>query len=89
MPIPYTSILTALFALAAVVGLVVLFGRFVRSTAVLRSRTGRRLAVTESLALDRTRSLRIVSCDGRELLLLVGGGSDVMIGWLPGLELPR
>ena len=37
----------------------------------------------ESLAVDRSRSLRIVSCDGRELLLLVGGGKDLVIGWLP------
>ena len=33
--------------------------------------------------IDRTRSLRIVSCDDRELLILLGGGTDVVVGWLP------
>lgn len=89
MPVPYTQILTAIFALAAVVGLVVLVGRFARSTGLARSRAGQRLALGDAIALDRTRSLRIVVCDGRELLLLVGGGSDVSLGWLPASEQSR
>ena len=89
MPIPYTNLLTALIALVAVVGLVVLAGRVARACGLARARTGHRLAICETMALDRTRSLRIVRCDGRELLLLVGGGSDVLLGWLPGQELPR
>ena len=89
MPISYTSLLTAFIALAAVIGLVVLAGRVARATGLAKARTGQRLAVRETMAIDRTRSLRIVSCDGQELLLLVGGGSDVLLGWLPGQELPR
>lgn len=89
MPVSLINIVTALIALAAVVGLVVLAGRVARSTGLTRTRTGQRLAVREALPIDRTRSLRIVSCDGRELLLLVGGGSDTMLGWLPGPEMPR
>lgn len=85
----YTSLLSAIVALAAVVGLVVLAGRVARSTGLNRSRTGQRLALRESMAIDRTRSLRIVSCDGRELLLLLGGDSDVMLGWLPSPENPH
>lgn len=89
MPIPYTSLLTALIALGAVIGLVLLAGRVARATGFARARAGKRLAICETMAIDRTRSLRIVRCDGRELLLLVGGGSDVMLAWPPGQDLPQ
>ncbi len=89
MPLSYTSLLTAFIALAAIIGLVVLAGRLARASGLARTRTGQRLAIRETVAIDRTRSLRIVSCDGRECLLLVGGGSDVLLGWLPGAELPQ
>ena len=89
MPISYTSLITAFIALAAVVGLVVLAGRLARATGLARSKTGARLALGESMQIDRGRSVRIVSCDGREVLLLIGGGSDVVLGWLPTSELPR
>ena len=35
---------------------------------------GRRLAVVETLVLDPSRRLVLVSCDGREQLLLLGEG---------------
>lgn len=89
MPISYTSLITALIALAAVIGLVVLAGRLARATGLAKSKVGQRLALRETIQIDRARSLRIVSCDGREVLLLVGGGSDVVLGWLPSSELPR
>lgn len=89
MPISYTSLITALIALAAVIGLVVLAGRLARTTGLAKSKVGQRLALRETIQIDRARSLRIVSCDGREVLLLVGGGSDVVLGWLPSSELPR
>ena len=89
MPISYTSLLSAFAALAAVVGLVLLAGRIARSSGLARARTGQRLALGESIVLDRTRSLRIVRCDGRELLVLIGGDSDVMLGWLPPVETSR
>jgi len=87
MPLPFTSILTALAALAAIVGLVLLAGRAARATGLGTLRPNQRLAVRETIALDRARSLRIVSCDGRELLLLVGGSNDLVVGWLPGSEI--
>ena len=86
MPVSLTTILTSLAALAAVLGLVLLAGRVARTTSFARLRPNQRLAVRESVPIDRTRSLRIVSCDGRELLLLVGGGTDLVIGWLPAAE---
>ena len=89
MPISYTSLATAFISLAVVIGLVVLAGRMARATGLVKSRQGQRLAVRETLQFDRSRSLRIVSCDGREVLLLVGGGSDVVLGWLPSSEAAR
>jgi len=83
MPIPATTLLTAVAALAAVVGLVLLAGRAARATGFARLAASRRLVLRDSLAVDRSRSLRIVSCDGRDLLLLVGGGADIVVGWLP------
>ena len=76
--------LTALAALAGVLGLVWILGRGVRAAGLARPGAGRRLQVRGALALDRTRRLHLVACDGRELLLLTGGGTDVVVAWLPG-----
>jgi hypothetical protein len=77
-------LISAVAALAAVLGLVLLAGRAARATGLARFSSSQRLLLRESLVVDRARSLRIVSCDGRELLLLVGGGTDLVVGWLPG-----
>lgn len=89
MSISYTSLATAFISLAVVIGLVLLAGRMARATGLVKSRQGQRLALRETLQIDRSRSLRIVSCDGREVLLLIGGGSDVVLGWLPASETAR
>jgi len=75
--------LTAFGALAVVLGLVWLGARGVRAAGLARPGTGRRLQLREALALDRTRRLHLVACDGRDLLLLTGGGADVVVAWLP------
>lgn len=49
----------------------------------LATRTGKRLAVEEALALDARRRLLLLRVDGRELLVMTGGGEDHVIGWLP------
>jgi flagellar protein FliO/FliZ len=46
-------------------------------------RPGRRLAVIEAAAIDPRRRLVLARCDGREVLLLVGGTTDQVVGWLP------
>ncbi|GAC1341724.1 MAG: hypothetical protein NVSMB18_14400 [Acetobacteraceae bacterium] len=85
MPIPIPSLLAAIAALVAVLGLVVLAGRAAKATGIGRFASSNRLVLRDSLALDRGRSLRIVSCDGRDLLLLTGTNADVVVGWLaPG-----
>lgn len=70
-------------ALGAVLGMVVLAGRGARMMRLGQPAAGRRLMLGETLVLDRTRRLQLVSCDGRECLLLIGSGSEQVIGWLP------
>jgi flagellar protein FliO/FliZ len=41
------------------------------------ARTARRLAIVETLVLDPSRRLVLVSCDGREQLLLLGEGRAI------------
>lgn len=77
------TILMAGAALGAVLGIIVLAGRGARVLRLGQPAAGRRLVLGESLALDRTRRLQLVSCDGRECLLLIGGGSEQVVGWLP------
>lgn len=70
-------------ALAAVLGMVVLAGRGARMLRLAQPAVGRRLVLGETLVLDRTRRLQLVSCDGRELLLLIGSSSEQVVSWLP------
>ena len=70
-------------ALAAVLGMVVLAGRGARLLRLAQPSAGRRLVLGEALTLDRTRRLQLVSCDGRELLLLIGSGSEQVVSGLP------
>ena len=74
--------LQAAAALAAVLLLIWLASRAYRAGSG-PPRAGRRLAVQEALALDPRRRLLLLRCDGREVLLLTGGGQDAVIGWLP------
>ena len=70
-------------ALVAVLGIIVLAGRGARMLRLTQPTAGRRLVLGEVLALDRTRRLQLVSCDGRELVLLIGSSSEQVVGWLP------
>jgi len=74
-------------ALCGVLLLLWLAARGVRATG-LTKREGRRLAVQEVLALDSRRRLLLLRCDGREMLLLTGGGQDLSLGWLPRPDAP-
>jgi len=80
--IGWAGVATAAAALAGVLGALVLLLRGLRAAGAVRG-AGRRLAVEEAVALDARRRLVLARCDGRGLLLLTGGGADVVIGWLP------
>ena len=78
------DILTTLAALAAVVVMILLarFGTRLVGLVPRRPADGA-LSVDASLSLDQKRRLSLVTCQGRQLLLLTGGPTDVMLGWLP------
>ncbi len=79
------SLLGPLAALAVVLLAAVGLGRLAARyglTSLSGARSHARLANVASLALDPRRRLVIVSCDGRECLLLLGSGRDLMLGWI-------
>lgn len=83
MPLPTTTFLTGLAALAAVLGLVLLLARLLRRSGLVPAAgRARRLASEDTLALDGRRRLHLVRCEGRQVLLLTGGASDVVVGWV-------
>jgi flagellar biosynthetic protein FliP len=71
----------ALAALGLVLALAWAAARALRGSRFV-SPQGRRLHLAESLALDPRRRLLLVRCDNREALLLTGGTTDVMLGWV-------
>lgn len=86
MSVPTNALLSAMAALALVLGLVLLAAKAVRSTgrgAAIRGGASARLTLREALPVDQARRLLIVSCDGRDLLLLIGTNTDIVVGWLP------
>ena len=87
-----TSLLAALLALLGVVGLILL----ARRAAVLLPGLARLpgaagpLRLEQALALDARRRLLLVRCGGKKVLLLTGGGQDLVVGWLdPAAENPE
>jgi flagellar protein FliO/FliZ len=47
-----------------------------------RTRPGRTLILQESIALDPRRRIHLVQCKQRQVLLLTGGATDLVIGWV-------
>ena len=83
MVISFTSIVTAIAALAAVLALIWLAGRLARVRGIAqRPATGRLLSVEDVLALDARRRLHLVKCGQRRVLLLTGGAQDIVVGWV-------
>ncbi len=86
MPAPLSAFLSAGLSLLAVLGLIVLLGRL---AAWQRDRKGAGsggvdlLAREATLMLDAKRRLHLIRCANRRVLILTGGGSDVLVGWLP------
>ena len=83
MPLGLSSLLTAVAALVVVLALVWLGARAARFSGLAPRRSGARLlAVQDAIALDSRRRLLVVRCGGRAVVLLTGGGTDVVVGWL-------
>jgi flagellar protein FliO/FliZ len=77
------SVFLVIGVLAAVL-LLILAGTRLLQSGLLRSqpRTGRTLVLRESIALDPRRRVHLVQCGQRQVILLTGGGQDVVIGWM-------
>ena len=82
---PIHDILTTLAALAAVIVMILLVRYGSRLVGLMPSRAAPHgvLSLEASLALDPKRRLSLIDCDGHRMLLLTGGPSDVLLGWLP------
>jgi flagellar protein FliO/FliZ len=73
----------AIAALAATIGAILLAAAIARRSGLAAAaRPGRRLSVVETVALDPRRRLVLARVDGAEALLLVGGETDAVVGWV-------
>ncbi len=74
------SIPWAIAALAVTLGVILLVGKLAQRAGLgAGPRSGRRLAVIETLAVDAKRRLVIARVDEREAVLLVGGTTDQVV----------
>jgi flagellar protein FliO/FliZ len=88
MGITSSSILTVAATLVAVLALIWLAGRAARFSGLARRpASGRLLSVQDVIALDSRRRLYLIECQDRRVLVLTGGGQDVVVGW-PGEHPP-
>jgi flagellar protein FliO/FliZ len=77
------ALLTSVAVLGGIVGLILLIGRALRYTSLGKPRSsGRLLIVTDTIALDARRRLHLIQHGDRSVLLLTGGASDIVVGWL-------
>ncbi|HJV42732.1 flagellar biosynthetic protein FliO [Caulobacter sp.] len=89
---PVIEFIRALAALAVTLGLIGLAAWALRKFGpdavgrLIAARQDRRLKVVESLALDPTRRLLVVSLDGQERLVLLGDGQ--LLDWTPAAPSP-
>jgi flagellar protein FliO/FliZ len=82
MVITPTSLLTAAATLLAVLALIWLAGRAARLGGLARRpASGGFLAVKDVIALDSRRRLYLIQYQDRRVLLLTGGGQDIVVGW--------
>lgn len=86
MHFSFIEFLYLVFSLLLVSGLVVFVARMYSAFQKGNPRSSGRLASVETLQLDRNRQLKIIACDGRELLLLFGSSEDTFLGWLDHKE---
>jgi flagellar protein FliO/FliZ len=75
-----------LLVFGVLIGVLALIGaaaRFLRFSGWrAQPRSERTLILRESIALDPRRRIHLVQCGQRQVVLLTGGGQDVVIGWM-------
>ncbi len=78
-----SQLLYALPVLALVLGLALLAGRLAKSFGLApRSTRGGRLEAVQAIALDSRRRIHLIRCEHRHVLVLTGGGTDLLLGWV-------
>jgi flagellar protein FliO/FliZ len=84
-----TALLTGAAALAGVVGVILLIGQVLRHTSLARPQSSARLLIVkDSISLDARRRLHLIQHGERCVLLLTGGETDLVVGWLDGPKSP-
>jgi flagellar protein FliO/FliZ len=78
-----TDLAVALLALLGVVALILLARRAALRLPMLTGTSPGPgpLRLEQTMALDARRRLRLIACGDRKLLLLTGGGQDVLVSW--------
>ena len=75
-----------LLVVGVLIGVIALIGASARlfQFSAWRARPGsaRTLILRESIALDPRRRVHLVQCGQRQVVLLTGGGQDVVVGWV-------
>ncbi|MDB5404820.1 MAG: hypothetical protein QOD93_252 [Acetobacteraceae bacterium] len=80
------TVQTILLVIGVLIGVIALIGaasklfRFTGWRA--QSYSGRTLILQESIALDQRRRVHLVQCGQRQVVLLTGGGQDLVVGWM-------
>ncbi len=78
-----SSVLLVVGVLAGVLALILAATRLFQSAMWrVQPRPGRILVLRESIALDPRRRIHLVQCGQRQVVLLTGGGQDLVIGWM-------
>jgi hypothetical protein len=84
-----TMLLTSAAALAGIVGVILLIGRALRHTSLGKPKSAASLLILkDTIALDARRRLHLIQHEDRTVLLLTGGETDVVVGWLDGPKPP-
>jgi flagellar protein FliO/FliZ len=77
---------TLLLVCGVLIGVIALIGAaaklFQFSGWRTQPRAGRTLILRESIALDPRRRIHLVQCGQRQVVLLTGGGQDLVVGWM-------
>jgi hypothetical protein len=85
----FSMLLTAAAALAGVVGVILLIGRVLRHTNLGKPQSSARLLIVkDTVSLDARRRLHLIQHGDRSVLLLTGGETDLVVGWLDGPKSP-
>lgn len=75
-----------LLVVGVLIGVIALIGAAARLFQLsgwrAQSHSGRTLILRESIALDPRRRIHIVQCGQRQVVLLTGGGQDLVVGWM-------